>query len=56
MKKLFAECELVDFYLSKLESYLSKKHKNIFSKSSLSGTGSIYSDSPRSTLSDRVNT
>ena len=53
MKKLFASCEIIDFYFSKLESYLSKKHKNIFQRSSMSGTDSICSESPRS---DRNNT
>ena len=58
MKKLVTQVELVDYYLSKIEQYLGRKHQSILSKSSASvlGDDSIYSGSPKSTLSDRVNT
>lgn len=57
MKKLLAQCEVVDFYLHKIEQYLGRKHQNILHKSSASSCGdSMYSGSPKSTLSDRIQT
>lgn len=51
------QCEVINFYLYKIENYLSRKHSNILQKSSMSSCGdSIYSGSPKSTLSDRNNT
>ena len=62
MKKLLFQIEQIDYYFSKVESYLSKKDYN--SRSSRNSNyggksgreGSLYSGSPRSTLSDRVDT
>ena len=56
MKKLLAECEMIDYYFSKIESYLGRKHKNILQNSSAVSNyeDSCYSGSPKSTLSDRV--
>lgn len=43
--------------MSKIENYLGKKHKNSVNKSSNSVCGdSIYSGSPKSSTSDRINT
>jgi len=57
MKKLLAQCDLVDFYFAKIEQYLGRKHQNIIHKSNMSScSDSIYSGSPKSTISDRVNT
>lgn len=57
MKKLLAQCEVVDFYLQKMENYLGRKHQSILHKSSNSSCGdSMYSGSPKSTLSDRLQT
>ena len=51
MKKLLARIEVINYYFLKIENYLKKKHQNLISRAS---TDSIYSGSPRSTLSDRV--
>lgn len=57
MKSILIKLEVIDFYLSKIENYLGKKHKNLVNKESKSNCGdSIYSGSPRSTTSDRFNT
>lgn len=57
MKNLLTKIEVVDFYLSKIENFLGKKHKNLVNKDSKSNCGdSMYSGSPRSTTSDRLNT
>lgn len=57
MKNLLTKIEVIDYYLSKIESFLGKKHKNLVNKESKSNCGdSIYSGSPRSTTSDRLNT
>jgi hypothetical protein len=58
MKKLLAQFEVIDYYFSKIENYLGKKHQNLLHKSSSNSNcgDSIYSGSPRSTTSDRQNT
>lgn len=57
MKNVLTKLEVIDYYFSKIENFLGKKHKNLVNKESKSNCGdSIYSGSPRSTTSDRLNT
>jgi hypothetical protein len=44
---------MIDYYFSKIESYLGRKHQNLMNRGSTFG-GSDYSGSPRSTISDRI--
>lgn len=54
MKNLLAQIEAIDFYFSKIEVYLSRKHRNQLLKTGdASGTDSNTSGSPKSTTSDR---
>ena len=53
MKNLMDQIEVIDFYFSKIETYLGHKHKNLLLKTNMSGTDSIYSGSPKSSMSDR---
>ncbi len=65
--KLLSQIEMTDYYLSKIEHYLGRKHQNIIHRHTRSGIGgsssgrdggtdSLYSGSPKSTISDRTNT
>jgi len=52
MKNLINQIETIDFYFSKVEVYLERKHRNLMNK--VSGNMSDCSGSPKSTISDRV--
>jgi len=56
MKNLMTNVEMVDYYFQKVEAYLGKKHRNILRRGAHSRCDSVCSGSPKSTLSDRVNT
>ena len=57
MKNALTKLEVIDYYFSKMENFLGKKHKNLLNKESKSNCGdSIYSGSPRSSTSDRQHT
>jgi hypothetical protein len=47
---------VIDYYFSKIEVYLGRKHQNLLQRGTSTCSESIYSGSPKSTLSDRVNT
>jgi len=52
MKNLINQIETIDFYFSKVEVYLERKHRNLLNK--VSGNMSDCSGSPKSTISDRL--
>jgi len=55
MKNLFSQIEVIDFYFSKIEIYMSHKHRNLLNRigGGNSELESYESGSPKSTLSDR---
>lgn len=63
MRNLINQVEVIDFYFSKIEDYMSRKHRNSLLKAGAAGndlgsdSSSNLSGSPRSgSLSDRQNT
>lgn len=53
MKKLLAQIEVIDYYFSKVENYLGKKHQNLLQRGMTTDSNSMCSGSPKSTISDR---
>lgn len=57
MKNILTKLEIIDFYFQKIENFLGKKHKNLAGRDAKSNCGeSVYTGSPRSVTSERLNT
>jgi hypothetical protein len=54
-KNFLTQIEVIDFYFSKIETYLGHKHRNSLQRMG-TGTDSNYSGSPKSSFSDRPHT
>jgi len=63
MRNLSNQIEVIDYYFSKIEEYMSRKHRNSLLKAGGGSGNDLGSDStsnlsgsPRSAQSDRMNT